>query len=498
MSSSEPVYSRTRPCRLNEVSRWDHEADVVVVGFGAAGASAAIEAARAGASVLLLEVTATHGGTSALSGGEIYMGGHGGTPIQRSAGFSDDTEDFYRYLLMAGGPNADEAKVRAYADHCAEHYEWLVAQGVRYKDSFIPQRIVEPVTDDCLLWSGSEEAWPFREQAKPCPRGHTPQWMGMGGGRYLMDVLAEQVNKAGVKVLYEARVNALIADGGNTTHGVVARINGEDRFVRARRGVILCAGGFIMNREMVKRHAPMLLRPQYPLGTVDDGSGVLLGQSVGGAAINMSEGFVTLPWYPPERLIKGIFINERGQRFINEDCYHGRVSHHCLQQGGNRIFILLDQNSYGEPDFGQHFRIGIGAAGDTWDEVEALLELPAGSLTGTVSLYNRFAAEGQDPLFHKQAKWLQPLVEPPFVALDCRIDHALYTTFTMGGLDTTVDGEVLTEDRRKLGGLYAAGRTTCGLPRWGEGYSSGLSLADATYFGRRAGKAAASQGNKTE
>lgn len=485
------AYSRTRPCRLQQVPRWDFEADVIVVGFGAAGASAAIEAARAGAKVLLFEVSAAHGGTSALSGGEIYMGGHGGTPIQRSAGFSDDTEDFYRYLVMAGGPNADEAKCRAYADACGEHYQWLVAQGVRYKNSFIKERIVEPITDDCLLWSGSEEAYPFCETAKPCPRGHTPQWMGMGGGKFLMDVLAEQVLEAGVQVQYEARAVSLIAEPDNTVRGIVVRIDGVDRYARASGGVILCAGGFIMNRDMVKRNAPMLLRAQYPLGTVDDGSGVLLGQSVGGAAINMSEGFVTLPWYPPERLIRGIFVNERGQRFINEDCYHGRVSHHCLQQRGNRIYILLDKNSYAEPDFGPHFKIAIGATGDSWQEVERELDLPENALVSTVELYNQHAALGTDPLYRKAAKWLQPLIEPPFVALDCRIDHALYTTFTMGGLDTAVSGEVLDEGRAPIPGLYAAGRTTCGLPRWGEGYSSGLSLADATYFGRRAGQTAA-------
>ncbi len=82
------------------------ETDVIVVGFGAAGACAAIEAAQAGAGVTLFEVASGSGGTSALSGGEIYLGGGGGTPAQQQAGFVDDTEDLYRYLLMAGGPDA--------------------------------------------------------------------------------------------------------------------------------------------------------------------------------------------------------------------------------------------------------------------------------------------------------------------------------------------------------------------------------------------------------
>lgn len=489
---SEPAYSRTRPCRAADVPRWDVETDVAVVGFGAAGACAALEAVRAGATVTLIEATSGHGGTSALSGGEMYVGGNGGTEMQRAAGFSDDTEDLYRYLMMAGGPDADAAKVRLYADHSLAHFEWMRAQGLVYKNSFIPQRIVEPFTDDCLIWSGSEEAWPFCESAKPCPRGHTPQWMGLGGGKYLMDVLAKQVSETKIDVRYDTRAAALITDDTASVVGLVLRRDGNDTFLRARKGVVLCAGGFIMNADLIRQHAPHMQRANMPIGTVDDGSGIQLGQSVGGHAIHMNEAFVTLPWYPPEQLIKGIFVNERGQRFINEDCYHGRTAQHILQQAGTRFWLLLDNEIYAEPEFGQFAKITIGAAGESWEEIERELDLAAGSLTATVEVYNRYAAEGRDPLFHKQPKWLKPLVKPPFVALDCRIDHAVYFSFTLGGLDTLPTGEVLDAQRQPIHGLYAAGRTACGLPRWGAGYSSGMSLADATFFGRQAGMRVAS------
>ncbi|MDN0073893.1 FAD-dependent oxidoreductase [Crenobacter sp. SG2303] len=486
---SQP-YSLTQPCRLSAVPRWDHETDVIVVGFGAAGASAAIEAAESGAAVTLFELASGHGGTSALSGGEIYLGGSGGTPAQRQAGFHDDTEDLYRYLMLAGGPDADEAKVRLYADHSLAHHDWLVAQGVPYKNTFLPQRMLEPETDDCLIWSGSEEAWPFAEQAKPCPRGHTPQWAGWGGGRLLMDVLAARVNALGVAVHLDSRVLALIADEANAVHGVVVRIDGREQFVRARGGVILCAGGFVMNREMVKRHAPHLLRSDDPIGGPGDtGAGIQMGISVGAAAIHMDQAFVSLPFYAPESLIKGVLVNERGQRFINEDCYHGRIGHHILQQMGDRIYLLADSATFQEP--AELVRIGIAAAGDSWDEVESDLGLPEGTLSATVEVYNRHARKGEDPLFHKGAKWLTPLDQPPFVALDCRVGYAFYPHFTLGGLDTLPTGQVLTAKREPIRGLYAAGRTACGLPRWGGGYSSGLSLADATFFGRQAGRHAA-------
>ena len=479
------------PCSLASVRRFDMETDVIIVGFGAAGACAALEAARAGAQVILFEAAAGSGGTSALSGGEIYLGGGGGTPIQVAAGFADATEDLFHYLMMAGGPNADEAKARLYAEGSLAHFHWLCAQGVKYKTSYIPEKTVEPVTDDCLIWSGSEEAWPFTSHAKPCPRGHCPQFVGMGAGRYLMDVLAQRVNDLDIDVRYNSRALALIADASGRVHGLIVRTDGERRYARARKGVVLCTGGFIMNRDMVKRHAPLLLRSRHPIGSIDDGSGIQLGLSVGAAAVNMSEGFVTLPWYPPGSLVKGIFINERGQRFINEDCYHGRVSHYILQQSGDRVWLLADHATYAPPDFQRLARIEIGAAGESWEEVEQELNLPRGALVSTVEIYNRYAAEGEDPLFHKAAKWLKPLNEPPFVALDCRVDHCFYSSFTLGGLDTLPTGEVLREDREAVPGLYAAGRTACGLPRWGPGYSSGLSLADATFFGRLAGMQAA-------
>jgi succinate dehydrogenase/fumarate reductase flavoprotein subunit len=127
--------------------------------------------------------------------------------------------------------------------------------------------------------------------------------------------------------------------------------------------------------------------------------------------------------------------------------------------------------------------------GDSIEELERELGFPDESLQHTVVYYNQHAAQGVDPLFQKTAEFLKPLTQPPFAALDYRVEHSIWSVFTMGGLRTSVDGEVLTADGDAVPCLYAAGRTTSGLAA--QGYSSGLSLADATFFGRRAGAAAA-------
>ena len=486
------AYSPGKAINVDAVSRWDIETDIAVIGFGAAGSCAAIEACAAGAGVDIFEVAADAGGSAWWSGGEVYLGGHGGTRIQRDNGFSDETEDFRRYLMLAGGPAADKAKVNTYAEGSVEHFDWLWDQGVPFKGTYLPGKWIEPTTDDTLLWSGNEKAWPFSAQAKPAPRGHTVQYPGWGGGRLLMEKLSQRALALGATAHYNARTLCLVKDHEGAVIGIVVRIDGGNRFVRARQGVILCAGGFIANRDMVGRYAPSaMICEQLVTGGHDDGSGIRMGISVGAATLNMHEFFATMPFFPPESLVRGIFINERGHRFINEDTYHGRVAHYVLRQPNGKAWLLVDNDSFARPVIQED--IHIAAVGETIAEVEQELGLVEGALADTVDTFNRHAQAGEDPYFHKDTEWLKPLTTPPFAAISYSHGDIDGHAFTLGGLATRPTGEVLNSDDNPIPGLYAAGRTACGLPRWGEGYSSGLSIGDSTFFGRQAGRHASAR-----
>ena len=479
-------YSQYQPLAAHAVPQWDLETDVAIVGFGATGACAAIEAAGAGARVMLFERNSGSGGASALSGGEIYIGG--GTDAQRAAGFDDTIEAFTTYLKLAGGPCVDEAKCELYGREALAHYQWLKDQGVPYRGNFLPGKHIEPTDDSTLIWSGSEAAAPFCHQAKPAPRGHVIQHMGWGGGRPLVDLLEARARELGTDVRIDARARALIVEGPRVV-GLVVRIDNQDRFVRAHKGVVLATGGFVFNEAMRRKYCPDSFRVNSPIGDQDDGVGIELGVSVGGDAIHMDQFFTTCPWTMPESHAYGVFVNVAGQRFINEDCYHGRVSRCAVDQPGGKVYLLLDNAHFIQPlDIAN---ITIAGTGDTWEEVEAELEMQPGTLAATMAFYNRHAREGRDPLFDKQPPILTPLDQGPFVALECNFQDSYFSFFTLGGLKTTTDGEVLRRDGAPVPGLYAAGRCTSGLPAWGHGYSSGMSLADCTFFGRQAGRRAA-------
>jgi succinate dehydrogenase/fumarate reductase flavoprotein subunit len=269
----------------------------------------------------------------------------------------------------------------------------------------------------------------------------------------------------------------------------------QERHIRAHRGVILAAGGFIMNRDMVETYAPRLARGNYPNGNPNDtGDGIQIGMAAGGATTNMHEGFICTPFYPPHQFLESIIVDETGKRFINEDVYHGRLGSAILDRPDGRYYLIIDSRHFEVLERAPMGGYPVAGTGESIEELESVLDLPQGALARTLENYNAHALTGDDPVCHKHAKYLTPLDQPPYAAFDLTVGNgAIFATMTFGGLDTLPTGEVLSWERQVIPGLYAAGRNSAGLPRCAAGYSSGMSIGDATFFGRLAGLSAAAR-----
>ncbi|MEV6162205.1 FAD-dependent oxidoreductase [Streptomyces sp. NPDC052052] len=485
---------RVAPVRAETVTHYDAETDVLVVGFGCAGAAAAFEAASAGADVLVLERAGGPGGSSALSGGELYLGG--GTPVQKACGFEDSADDMFAYLRAALGPHADEEKLRLYCDGSLAHYEWFVERGLTFEPTLWDAPTWMPTTRDGLMWLG-ENAWPYHEIARPAPRGHRCATEAYGGW-LVMEKLVAAAQGAGAAVHADTLATALIVDAAGRVVGVTARHHGEDRTYRARRAVVLTTGGFVDNEEMLADHAPQLIGHGKVSDGLDDGSGIRMASAMGAATRRM--GVVELALTAlPAMVTRGMLVNAHGQRFINEDVYPGLFSVAAVLTQPAPYWVVIDEEGYESIPERERWGVLPQFVCETLAELEAELGMPQGALESTVGTYNTYAAQGQDPYFHKDARWLRPL-KGPFAAVDPRIGFHQggrqsagagtgVAGFTLGGLHTTVDGAVLDVSGAAVPGLFAAGRATSGIH--GEGYISGTSLGDGTFFGRRAGVAAA-------
>lgn len=476
------------PITATDNTAYDHETDILVVGFGAAGAAAAIEAAHSGADVIVLEALSGPGGSSAQSGGELYLGG--GTRLQKACGVTDTVEAMYDYLVRALGPHADEAKLRLYCEGSVEHFEWFCDLGVPFEESLFDEPAWMPPTKDGLMWLG-ENAWPFSESSVVAPRGHRPArpWFA---GSLLMEHLAAAVTEAGAQVHLDTRAVALALGDDGCVEGLRARNFGSTVAYRARRGVVLTTGGFVDNDEMLADHAPVLLGHGKVSDGGDDGSGIRLATAAGAATRRMASVQAALT-FVPSLACQGIVVDARGQRFMNEDVYPGRLSHEALLHRPAPWWVLVDEQGL-EASGPPYAQMPPQYAAETLDELEAELGMPEGALQATVAEYNKHAAQGQDPYHHRASRLLRPL-SAPFAVFDPRAAGAAagnptgIAGFTLGGLHTTPHGEVRHVSGRLIPGLYAAGRAASGIH--GEGYVSGTSLGDGTFFGRRAGRAAA-------
>lgn len=525
------------------VRTWDEETDVCVVGFGAAGASAAIEAKTRGARVLVAD-RFQGGGATRLSAGVVYFGG--GTRLQKDSGYDDTPEDMFDYLALETRDAVSEATLRAFCQRSVENFEWLSSMGVPFPSSGKAFKTSYPPDDCTLYFSGNELCSPYSEKARPAPRGHRAHGKGLTG-HLIFEGLRRGAREAGVAVRAHTRAERLVVDEAGDVIGVVLAELGQKaalravqtagqmlvnyggglsrratqlfqkqlgrlesrtvrRFVRAKGGVVLSAGGFVFNPEMMRQYAPDYAACSMRLGTAgDDGRGIMIGRAVGGAIDRMERCCAWRFINPPSAWTRGVLIGPDGSRICNEELYGSKIGEYLAHEHGGRGVLVIDSNMMAlsktqlRSETMGGFQLVFGVLNDfvnhqKADTLEALAEacdVPAPRFCQTIAEYNDGAARGRDAM-GKGRESLHPIQEPPYYAINCAIDTVKFPTpcITLGGL--VVDGvtaRVQRDDGSVIRGLFAAGRNAVGVSS--ESYVSGLSVADGIFSGRNAGLYAA-------
>ncbi len=523
--------------------RWDDDFDVVIVGMGAAGCAAALEATGAGARVLVVD-RFQGGGATARSGGIVYIGG--GSVQQKLAGYEDTPEDMYGYLRSELGDAIPEATLRGFCEESLDNLAFLENMGVPF-----PPRGEAPKTsyppDDCTLYfSGNELCPPHSSAARVAPRGHRVLGRGLTGN-VLFRHLGAAVEASPAEIRRHSRTTRLVVDDDGKVLGVeVSCIDGDrarrihgwldrtisygamlgggivrrarallqrleqgrsvTRRVRARRGVILSAGGFVFNSAMLRNFAPDYAGCM-PLGTSgDDGSGIALGHGAGGALGHMSRATAWRFINPPVALTHGVLVDSVGRRICNEELYGASLGERITEDCDGRAWLVIDGATWSRV-FAEirvsrkaNFQnvtalLGLFVTRKRGESIEALARnahMSPTVLRATLDEYNERCAQGLHDDLGKSDDAFLPQTERPFYAIRCDSKTAgtKAPCLTLGGLVTNpASGQVLREDGSPINGLYAAGRNAVGV--CSHSYVSGLSIADCIFSGRRSGRAAA-------
>ncbi len=521
---------------------WESTCDVLVVGCGAAGAAAAIVACEAGSDVCIVD-RFEGGGATAKSGGIVYAGG--GTEHQRKAGYKDTPEAMANYLRQETGDAVSPETLQKFCNDSRSLIEWLETIGADFTSHEPPPKTSYPKDGIYLYYSGNEAVPAYAMHAEPAPRGHLTRgsWLS---GKALYEFLRARVDALKIPFLQQSSVRRLIidaeqnvvgaevwqlvpgSDAAREHHKLIRRAEAIHNFaagwadrlrakallielthaqrirVRARNGVVLSAGGFIFNREMLQRYAPKYTQTMR-LGTTGcDGSGIRLGLSVGGVAARMEKVSAWRFINPPTHWPKGIVVNQAGERFCNEQVYGAKLGVEMCEQHQGRGWLILDRKlrraAIRDALFGglwafqsvpALFLMLFAPRAKTAQKLAEKLNMPAAALSQTITRYNASAAQGEDAL-GKAESMRAALTDAPYFAMNISADSKSFPcpAITLGGLRVDErSGIVLNERGQPIRGLYAAGRTAVGVAS--NFYVSGLSIADCLWSGRRAGNHAA-------
>lgn len=462
--------------------------DVIVIGSGAAGMSAAIEARLAGASVMMLEADTHLGGATRNSTGVVYACE---TSTQQEKGVEDSADAVYDYIMTLNQHAVRPDLVRVYADECGAMLEWLKEKGVEFPASML---VHSDVTD--------------------VQRGHTSSTFGLG----IADALINRAGALGVETALGTRVDGLIVEDGR-----VVGIQSDGTELRAP-SVIIATGGFGNNPAMLEKWFPTAAYHGERTWAVHRdapfilGDGIILGQSVNAEITGFDRGLIQPTPCFESRYVEAflppwvIAVNESGKRFMAEWESYAVCGYLIAEQPGKRCWAIFDHPTMVEngDDLSYADPYNSGLAISSWEEITITREVEKGvvhradsiaevarlagldpeAVQETVRRYNEdIEVYGEDRQYRKDGNGhrLPPIKTAPFYAVEVR---PAIIGFTAAGLDITVDGEVRDTRGRVIPGLYAAGEVLGCFH--GKRYAGGgTSIGSSVVFGRRAGTAAA-------
>lgn len=533
--------------RASEVTHWDESCDVLVVGAGCAGASAALAAREQGAARVMLADRFVGGGASGLSGGIMYFGG--GTRYQQQAGVDDTPENMYNYLKLETQGIVSDDTLRDFCETSVATQQWLEGHGVQFSSNVCPIKTFYPTNEYFLYYSGNELVHEYQQQASSAMRGHRVLWDGFSG-EGLMTALLASCRQQGVNMATMSRVVQLYTDDSGRAVGAkmlqipsaspaatqfaryyklfskvrmmlpalekwaLAKLAALEkqyaitRLVKVENGVIIAAGGFVQNKAMMQHYAPKYATGT-PLGSPGcDGAGIHLGMSLGATPANMARASSWRFINPPVTWVSGIIVGKNGERLVNETSYGARIGEAMAERTPDgRAYLLFTESQRSQvlkeiisgkmwvmmqkvPALLTLFTNTIKA--NSWHELAAKTGINAEQLPHTIARYNQLCRNGEDVDFHKPAAALSPLDCGPFYAMDVSIGCRKFVcpTISLGGLPVDErSGLIQNGDGSVIPNVYAVGRSAIGVAS--HSYVSGLSLADCVYSGRRAGRHAA-------
>ena len=487
------------------------DADVVVVGAGGAGMTAAITAAAEGKSVVILESQSMVGGNSVRATG----GMNAGKTVYQDENEFGESAGVEKTLKTAAEKYADNETITALAKTVSEQWAAYQANPTGYFDSVELMELDtmiggKGINDPELvetLCANSADAIDWLDEhgitlhnvssfgGASVKRIHRPvnaEGKTVSVGSYMIPLLQENCEKAGVKMMLDTTATEILTDANGAAVGVKATgASGETVTVNAK-AVVLATGGFGANLDMVVKYKPALKGFMTTNAPGIQGQGIEMAQAIGAATVDMDQIQIhpTVEANTAALITEGlrgdgaILINEEGQRFIDEVGTRDVVSAAEIAQTGSYSWLVVDQAMADASSVIQgYIKKGYTVTGSTYEELGKAMGVDAAAFAETMEKWNGCVEAKNDPDFGRTS-FANPLNTAPYYAV--KVTAGVH--HTMGGLKINANTEVLNEKGEVIPGLFAAGEVTGGVH--GANRLGGNAVADFTVFGRIAGAAA--------